>query len=106
MYSSPFPLLWCIFAQGFDELLALAESGDHRKIDMLVIFLTLHLLCYTKITNLYDFQVKDIYGGDCTSLGLPGDLIASSFGKATQAAPESIQGIVSLTKMFFLVSQF
>ena len=83
--------------------MALAESGDHRKIDMLVIFHTLHLLCYTKITNLYDFQVKDIYGGDCTSLGLPGDLIASSFGKATQAAPESIQGIVSLTKMF---SQF
>jgi len=48
-------------AKGFDELLALAERGDHRKVDMLV---------------------KDIYGGDCTSLGLPGDLIASSFGKA------------------------
>ncbi len=46
--------------QGFDELLALAESGDHRKVDMLV---------------------KDIFGGDCKALGLPADLIASSFGK-------------------------
>lgn len=26
--------------------------------------------------------VRDIYGGDYASLGLPGDLIASSFGKA------------------------
>ncbi|XP_046754003.1 4'-phosphopantetheine phosphatase isoform X2 [Diprion similis] len=48
-------------AKGFDELLQLAERGDHRNIDMLV---------------------KDIYGGDYTSQGLPGDLIASSFGKA------------------------
>ncbi|RZF32049.1 hypothetical protein LSTR_LSTR005953 [Laodelphax striatellus] len=47
-------------AKGFDELLALAESGDHRKVDMLV---------------------KDIFGGDCKGLGLPADLIASSFGK-------------------------
>ncbi|XP_015524756.1 4'-phosphopantetheine phosphatase isoform X1 [Neodiprion virginianus] len=48
-------------AKGFDELLQLAERGDHRNVDMLV---------------------KDIYGGDYTSHGLPGDLIASSFGKA------------------------
>ncbi|XP_075235661.1 4'-phosphopantetheine phosphatase-like isoform X2 [Lycorma delicatula] len=47
-------------AKGFDELLALAESGDHRHVDMLV---------------------KDIYGGDYKVLGLPADLIASSFGK-------------------------
>ena len=60
------------FFKGFDELLALAERGDHRKVDMLV---------------------KDIYGGDCTSLGLPGDLIASSFGRAaTAAANETIDG--------------
>ena len=52
-------------------MLALAEQGDHRKVDMLV---------------------KDIYGGDCTSLGLPGDLIASSFGKTAQANRDSIQG--------------
>ncbi|XP_059469854.1 4'-phosphopantetheine phosphatase isoform X1 [Neocloeon triangulifer] len=51
-------------AKGFDELLALAEKGDHRNLDMLV---------------------KDIYGGDYQLLGLPGDLIASSFGKAMHA---------------------
>lgn len=28
-----------------------------------------------------DMLVRDIYGGDYKSLGLPGDLIASSFGK-------------------------
>ncbi|CAD6204297.1 GSCOCG00009904001-RA-CDS [Cotesia congregata] len=47
-------------AKGFDELLELAERGDHRNVDMLV---------------------KDIYGGDYSSQGLSGDLIASSFGK-------------------------
>ena len=46
-------------AKDFDELLSLAERGDHRKVDMLV---------------------KDIYGADYTALGLPADLIASSFG--------------------------
>jgi pantothenate kinase len=49
--------------QSFDELLALAEAGDHRSVDMLV---------------------KDIYGGDYSSLGLRADIIASSFGKATR----------------------
>lgn len=39
----------------------MAEKGDHRNVDMLV---------------------RDIYGGDYKMLGLPGDLIASSFGKA------------------------
>lgn len=29
-----------------------------------------------------DMLVRDIYGGDYKDLGLPGDLIASSFGKA------------------------
>jgi len=46
-------------AKDFDELLSLAEQGDHRKVDMLV---------------------KDIYGADYSALGLPADLIASSFG--------------------------
>lgn len=52
----------CIYLkfQGFDELLELAEKGDHRNADILV---------------------RDIYGGDYKVLGLPGDLIASSFGK-------------------------
>jgi len=47
-------------AKSFDELLDLAEKGDHRKADMLV---------------------KDIYGGDYETLGMHSDLIASSFGK-------------------------
>jgi len=47
-------------AKTFDELLDLAEKGDHRKADMLV---------------------KDIYGGDYLTLGMHSDLIASSFGK-------------------------
>ncbi|KAI0214222.1 4'-phosphopantetheine phosphatase [Lamellibrachia satsuma] len=55
-------------ARGFDELLALAERGDHRNIDMLV---------------------KDIYGGAYSLLGLPADLIASSFGKAVSSAQDS-----------------
>lgn len=45
--------------------------------------------------------VKDIYGGDCTALGLPGDLIASSFGKMAQLSGESIQGD-DLFSFFFL----
>ncbi|KAK7080541.1 Pantothenate kinase 4 [Halocaridina rubra] len=48
-------------ARGFDELLQLASEGDHRNVDLLV---------------------KDIYGGDYSALGLTGEIIASSFGKA------------------------
>eukprot|EP00088_Acartia_fossae_P030687 TRINITY_DN3168_c0_g1_i2.p1 TRINITY_DN3168_c0_g1~~TRINITY_DN3168_c0_g1_i2.p1 ORF type:complete len:628 (-),score=114.81 TRINITY_DN3168_c0_g1_i2:357-2132(-) len=55
-------------AKDFDELLSLAEQGDHRNVDMLV---------------------KDIYGSDYTALGLPGDLIASSFGKMIQLSNDS-----------------
>ncbi|KAJ8683639.1 hypothetical protein QAD02_019431 [Eretmocerus hayati] len=55
-------------AKGFDELLQLAEVGDHRNVDMLV---------------------KDIYGGDYSSQGLAGDLIASSFGKAAVSCHNS-----------------
>lgn len=45
------------------------------------------------------WQVKDIYGGDCTSLGLPGDLIASSFGRAAQTNPE-FDGFLRLFNFF------
>ncbi|XP_052782702.1 4'-phosphopantetheine phosphatase-like [Mya arenaria] len=51
-------------AKTFDELLQLAERGDHRNVDMLV---------------------KDIYGGAYPLIGLPADLIASSFGKAARS---------------------
>lgn len=56
--------LGCLLTKrkGFDELLQLAERGDHRNVDMLV---------------------KDIYAGDYSSQGLSADLIASSFGKVT-----------------------
>lgn len=46
----------------FEEALSMAEEGDSTKVDKLV--------C-------------DIYGGDYTKFGLPGDSIASSFGKMT-----------------------
>lgn len=54
-------------AKGFDELLQLAEEGDHRNVDMLV---------------------SDIYGGDYSGMGLPGDLIACSFGKAIHSSKD------------------
>ncbi|XP_046852774.1 4'-phosphopantetheine phosphatase-like isoform X2 [Xenia sp. Carnegie-2017] len=52
-------------AKGFDELLDLAKGGQHSNVDMLV---------------------KDIYGGDYSSIGLPGDLTACTFGKAVRSA--------------------
>ncbi|XP_065178051.1 4'-phosphopantetheine phosphatase-like isoform X1 [Sycon ciliatum] len=51
-------------AQGFDELLDLAEKGSSRSVDMLV---------------------SDIYGGEYAALGLPADLTASSFGKCARS---------------------
>ncbi|XP_061197383.1 4'-phosphopantetheine phosphatase-like [Saccostrea echinata] len=56
-------------AKTFDELLELAEQGDHREVDMLV---------------------KDIYGGAYSSIGLTGDIIASSFGKAARSPKKSV----------------
>ena len=50
--------------QDFDELLHIAEQGDHRNIDVLV---------------------RDVYGGNHDTHGLPADLIASSFGKAARS---------------------
>ncbi|XP_065055956.1 4'-phosphopantetheine phosphatase-like [Rhopilema esculentum] len=58
-------------AKGFDELLQLATNGQHKNVDMLV---------------------KDIYGGDYSLLGLPGDVPASSFGKAARTSREDKKG--------------
>lgn len=44
----------------FEEAIQLATKGDHRNVDKLV---------------------RDIYGGDYERFGLPGDLVASSFGQ-------------------------
>ncbi|XP_050296593.1 pantothenate kinase 3 [Anthonomus grandis grandis] len=44
----------------FEEAISLAAEGDHTNVDKLV---------------------KDIYGGDYAKFGLPGDLVASSFGQ-------------------------
>ncbi|XP_076250494.1 pantothenate kinase 3 fbl isoform X1 [Rhynchophorus ferrugineus] len=44
----------------FEEAIGLAAEGDHTNVDKLV---------------------RDIYGGDYTKFGLPGDLVASSFGQ-------------------------
>lgn len=60
-----------LFLQTFDELLLLAEAGDHRKVDMLV---------------------KDIYGGAYSLLGLREDIIASSFGKAARSRTATSAG--------------
>ncbi|KHJ94292.1 pantothenate kinase [Oesophagostomum dentatum] len=46
-----------------DEMMRMAEDGDHRQFDILV---------------------SDIYGGKFTNLGLSGDLIAGSFGKCAR----------------------
>ncbi|XP_042557851.1 4'-phosphopantetheine phosphatase [Dipodomys spectabilis] len=51
----------------FDELLHLASKGQHANVDMLV---------------------QDIYGGAHQTLGLSGNLIASSFGKSATADRE------------------
>ena len=67
-----------IVVQDFDELLHIAEQGDHRNIDMLV---------------------GDIYGGTHKAYGLPADLIASSFGKAARSVRDDI-GIVIVTVVF------
>lgn len=55
-------------------MLQLAERGDHRNVDILV---------------------KDIYGGDYSSQGLPGDLIASSFGKAMSCGKHKFAQVAS-----------
>lgn len=44
----------------FEEAIQLATEGDHTRVDKLV---------------------KDIYGGDYERFGLPGDLVAASFGQ-------------------------
>ena len=44
----------------FEEAMALAASGDNKKVDKLV---------------------RDIYGGDYGRFGLSGDTVASSFGQ-------------------------
>jgi len=44
----------------FEEAIQLATKGDHTKVDKLV---------------------RDIYGGDYERFGLPGSLVASSFGQ-------------------------
>ncbi|XP_070259989.1 LOW QUALITY PROTEIN: 4'-phosphopantetheine phosphatase [Myotis yumanensis] len=53
--------------QKFDELLHLASRGQHANVDMLV---------------------QDIYGGAHQTLGLSGNLIASSFGKSATTDQE------------------
>lgn len=57
-------MVFASFPQKFDELLQLASKGQHTNVDMLV---------------------KDVYGGAYQTLGLSGNLIASSFGKSATA---------------------
>ena len=73
-----------MLAQGFDELIDLAASGDHRNVDMLV---------------------KDIYGGSHNVLGLPGDIIASSFGRAARSASDRECKRIIFVLSFMLLCQ-
>ncbi|GMR53245.1 hypothetical protein PMAYCL1PPCAC_23440 [Pristionchus mayeri] len=59
-------------ARSFDELLLLAEKGDHRQVDSLV---------------------SDIYGGDYNHLGLAAEVIAGSFGKCSSLNVRKEQGL-------------
>jgi len=54
-------------ANGFDEMLALSETGDNANVDMLV---------------------GDIYGADYLKVGLKATTIASTFGKVARKAKE------------------
>ena len=62
--AAPQVLPSALSPQSFDELLHLASRGQHANVDMLV---------------------QDIYGGAHQTLGLSGNLIASSFGKSATA---------------------
>ena len=59
----------------FDEMLALAGTGDNTKVDMLV---------------------GDIYGGDYPAIGLKATTIASSFGKVPRCASAAVAPLVAL----------
>jgi type II pantothenate kinase len=54
-------------AKGFDEMLALSETGDNANVDMLV---------------------GDIYGADYLKVGLKSSTIASTFGKVARKSRE------------------
>ena len=66
----------------FEEAMALAASGDNKKVDKLV---------------------RDIYGGDYGRFGLSGDTVASSFGqmnlldKRKEASPEDLAKATLIT---------
>ena len=85
MLEMYFPCLACLWFQGFDELLELAEQGEHRNIDMLV---------------------RDIYGGAYSALGLPPDLIASSFGKAARSAQDKDSKLLFQNEVNYLLCSF
>ena len=57
-------------ATGFDEMLALSETGDNANVDMLV---------------------GDIYGADYSKVGLKASTIASTFGKVARKSKERVE---------------
>uniref|UniRef100_A0A183SPD6 4'-phosphopantetheine phosphatase n=1 Tax=Schistocephalus solidus TaxID=70667 RepID=A0A183SPD6_SCHSO len=69
----------------FDELLDLADQGNHLQVDMLV---------------------RDIYGGAYESLGLAGDTIASSFGLAARRPEEARRPADLIKALLIAVSNF
>ena len=50
--------------------------------------------------------MKDIYGGDYAALGLPGDLVASSFGKTVKSSEDPTEGATVGKYMLFEILKF
>ena len=53
----------------------------------------IHSIIHLFVRSFIFSKVKDIYGGDYAIMGLPGDVPASSFGKAARTSREDKRGL-------------